>query len=112
MLEHPALEYPARVNGPERLFRTMTRIPKFDSEIYSEEIAPITSESEYDEVMSLMAEVEEGFQAYDEWSRENEASAWRGSKEINGILIKKACEHTSCPHTRCAKAVRVGGIEI
>lgn len=90
----------------------MTRISKFDSQVYSEEIAPVTSEREYDEVMSLMADDDEGFQAYEQWSAENEASAWRGSKEINGILIKKACEHTRCPHTRCVKAVRVGGIEI
>jgi hypothetical protein len=51
-------------------------------------------------------------QSYEQWSLENEASAWRGSKEINGILIKKACEHKNCPHTRCAKALRIGGIEI
>lgn len=89
----------------------MTSIPKFDSEIYSEELYSVT-ESEYDEVMSLMAEDEIGWQGYDDWSRENEESAWRGSKEINGILIKKACEHTSCPHMQCAKAVRLGGIEI
>jgi hypothetical protein len=90
----------------------MTSISKFDSQIYSEEIAPVTSEREYDETMSLMAEDDSAWQAYEEWSRENEASAWRGSKEINGILIKKACEHRDCPHTRCAKALRVGGIEI
>lgn len=90
----------------------MESISKFDSQIYSEEFAPVTSEREYDEVMSLMADNEEGFQAYDEWSRENEASAWRGSKQINGILIKKACEHTSCPHTRCARGLRIGGIEL
>ena len=94
----------------------MKSISKFDSQIYSEEIAPLTSEREHDEVMSLMAEDDSAWQAYDEWSRENEASAWRGSKAVNTphgqILIKKACEHRDCPHTRCAKAVRVGGIEI
>jgi hypothetical protein len=26
------------------------------------------------------------------------AAAWRGPKEISGILIKKACEHTQCNH--------------
>jgi len=94
----------------------MTSISKFYLQIYSEEIAPVTSEHEYDEVMSLMAEDDEGFQAYEEWSRENEESAWRGSKAFNTphgqVLIKKACQHRDCPHTRCAKAVRVGGIEI
>jgi hypothetical protein len=89
----------------------MTSIPKFDSEIYSEELYTV-SESEYDEVMSLMAEDETGWQGYEVWSREQEQSAWQGSTEINGILIKKACEHTHCPHMQCAKAVRLGGIEI
>ena len=89
----------------------MTSIPKFDSEIYSEESYPVT-ESEYDEVMRLMAE-----EGYQEFSTEleqqlDEQEAWKSSKRFNEVLIKKACEHTSCPHTRCAKAVRVGGIEI
>jgi hypothetical protein len=91
----------------------MTSIQKFDSEIYSEEIYNITeSEYEYDEVMSLMAEDENSLQGYSDWSQELENEAWLGSKECKGILIKKACEHTNCPHTRCAKAVRIGGIEI
>lgn len=89
----------------------MTSIQKFDSEIYSEELYTV-SESEYDEVMSLMAEDESGLQGYVVWSREQEQSVWQGSKELNGILIKKACEHKHCPHTQCAKAVRIGGIEI
>ena len=89
----------------------MTSIQKFDSEIYSEEIYNIT-ESEYDSVMRLMAEDENGLQGYSEWSQELENQAWQGSKEYKGILIKKACEHRNCPHARCAKAVRIGGIEI
>jgi hypothetical protein len=43
----------------------MTSIPKFDSNVYSEELFAV-SESEYDEVMSLMAE--DDFQGYVEWS--------------------------------------------
>src|SRR5688500_2322329 len=82
----------------------MTSIPKLDSEIYSEELYAVT-ESQYDEVISLMAEDEPGWQGYEDWSRENEESAWHGSKERNGILIKKACEHTHCPHTRCARSM-------
>jgi len=89
----------------------MTSISKFDSEIYSEELYTVT-ESEYDEVMSLMAEDESGWQGYEDWRRENEESAWQGSTEINGVLIKKQCEHTHCPHTRCARSLRMGGIEI
>ena len=89
----------------------MRSISKFDSEIYSEELYAV-SESEYDEVMSLMAEDESGWQGYEDWSRKNEESAWLGSTEINEILIKKQCEHTHCPHTRCARTQRMGGIEI
>ena len=89
----------------------MTSIQKFDSEIYSEELYTIT-ETEYDEVMSLMAEDETGWQGYEDWSREQEQSAWQGSKEINGILIKKACEHTQCSQFNCERGLRLGGIEI
>ena len=88
----------------------MTTLTKFDLEIYSEEIYGI-AEAEYDEVMAASA-LDDGWQGYEVWSREDEESAWQGSKEINGILIKKQCEHIKCPHTRCAKAVRVGGVEI
>jgi hypothetical protein len=89
----------------------MTSIPKFDSEIYSEESYPVT-ESEYDEVMRLMAE--EGYLEFSIGLEQelDEQEAWKGSKRFNEVLIKKACEHTSCPHTRCVKAVRLGGIEI
>jgi hypothetical protein len=89
----------------------MTSILNFESEIYSEELYTVT-ESEYDEVMSLMAEDETSLQGYSEWSQELENEAWKGSKEFKGILIKKACEHRNCTHIRCAKAVRIGGIEI
>jgi hypothetical protein len=42
----------------------------------------------------------------------DEQEAWKGSKEFSGILIKKACKHLDCPHTRCVKSLRVGGIEV
>ena len=89
----------------------MSGYTKFDSEIYSEESYPVT-ESEHDEVMRLMAE-----EGYHDFSLEleqqlDEQEAWQGSKQINEILIKKACEHSDCPHTRCVKSLRVGGIEI
>ena len=86
-------------------------ISNFDVNVYSEELHQV-SEAEHDEVMSLMAQDESGWQGYGDWSRENEESAWKGSAEINEILIKKACEHTICPHTRCARSQRIGGIEI
>ncbi|MFL6276200.1 MAG: hypothetical protein ACJ74G_13510 [Blastocatellia bacterium] len=88
----------------------MSGYNKFDSESYSEESYPIT-ESEQDEVMRLMAE-----EGYHDWSEqldsELEASAWRGSKLIGGILIKKACGHSTCSHFNCERGLRIGGIEI
>ena len=87
----------------------MTGYNKFDSERYSEELFPII-EAEHD---ATMAEMWEG---YDEWSEqlesELEASAWRGSQAINGILIKKACEHSSCSHFKCERGLRIGGFEL
>ena len=89
----------------------MSEYNKFESEIYSEESYPVT-ESEYDEVMRLMAD-----EGYHDFSTEleqqlDEQQAWQGSKQFSEVLIKKACEHTNCPHTQCARSVRVGGIEI
>jgi hypothetical protein len=89
----------------------MTSILNFESNVYSEELYSVT-EQEFDEVMQAIAEESQGFQGYGEWSQEIEIEAWKGSKEVSGLLIKKACEHSTCPHTRCAKAVRIGGIEI
>jgi len=88
----------------------MTSILNFESNVYSEELYSFT-EQEFNDVMQASA-VDEGWQGYSEWSQELERIAWKGSKDFSGILIKKACEHTSCPHTQCAKAIRIGGIEI
>jgi hypothetical protein len=52
------------------------------------------------------------FEGYSEWSADLEEAAWNGAQTINSILIKKACEHTSCPHTQCERGLRLGGIEI
>ena len=89
----------------------MSEYTKFDSEIYSEESYLVT-ESDYDEVMRLMAD--EGYQDFSiELEQQlDEEQAWQGSKQVSGILIKKACEHSDCPHTRCARSLRLGGIEI
>jgi uncharacterized protein YozE (UPF0346 family) len=89
----------------------MSGYTKFDAEIYSEESYPVT-ESEYDEVMRMMAD-----EGCHEFSTEleqhlDEQHAWQGSKQLSGILIKKACEHSTCPHIRCARGLRLGGIEI
>ncbi len=45
----------------------MSGYTKFDSEIYSEELQPVT-EQEHDEVMQMMAEGGEGWQGYGQWS--------------------------------------------
>jgi len=89
----------------------MTSIQKFDTEIYSEELHQV-SEAEHDEVMMLMAEEEDGWQGYSEFSADLEEAAWGGSKEFNGVLVKKQCEHKDCSHFRCEKNLRLGGIEI
>ena len=80
----------------------------FLSERYSEEFYGITEE-EHDAVRAEMSA------DYDESSThlaQDEYEAWRGSNLVGDILIKKACEHTSCPHTRCERGLRIGGIEI
>jgi hypothetical protein len=88
----------------------MSGYTRFDAEIYSAESYPIT-ESEHDEVIRLMAE-----EGYHDWSeqleKELEEKAWRGSKLISGILIKKACEHIPCSHFKCERGLRIGGIEV
>jgi hypothetical protein len=88
----------------------MSEYTKFDSEIYSEELFIVT-ESEHDEVMRFMAE-----EGYHEWSEELESqleeSAWRGAKQVSGVLIKKACEHPSCSHFKCERGLRMGGMEL
>ena len=83
----------------------MSGYTKFDSEIYSEELYSLT-ESEYAEVMA------DDWQGYSEWSTEIEANAWRGSKQVGQLLIKKACEHKACGHFKCERDVRIGGIAI
>jgi hypothetical protein len=87
----------------------MSEYTKFDSEIYSEELYPI-SEAEHDAVMAEM------WEGYDDWSQELEQSAeretWRGAKNVSGVLIKKACEHPTCSHFKCERGLRIGGFEL
>jgi hypothetical protein len=89
----------------------MSEYNTFFENVYSDEFIPDHLE-DIEDVQRLMAE--EGYLEFSiELEQElDEQEAWKGSKQFNEVLIKKACEHTSCPHTRCAKAVRVGGIEI
>ena len=89
----------------------MSEYNKFLDHVYSDELIQIDPD-EFDEVQRLMAE-----EGYSDFSIEleqqlDEQEAWQGSKQVQGILIKKACEHSTCPHTRCVKSLRIGGIEI
>jgi hypothetical protein len=82
----------------------MSGYNKFLDHVYSDELSQIDPE----EINLLMDE-----EGYQEWSEQlEEQEAWKGAKEFSGILIKEACEHRDCPHTKCVKSIRLGGIEI
>jgi len=88
----------------------------FTANVYSEELYHVT-ESEHDEVMTLMAEPEPEWDGYEDWSEDLEAAAWQGSLPAQTphgeILIKRACEHSTCPHTECLRSdLRLGGIAV
>jgi hypothetical protein len=88
----------------------MTSISNFESNVYSEELHTV-SESEYDEVMSLMAEESTGFEGYGEWSQELEQGEI--VKTSHGpILINRDCIHKECTTTRCMKGATYQGIAI
>ena len=89
----------------------MSEYNKFLDHVYSDELITVDPD-EFDEVQQLMAE-----EGHHDFSIEleqqlDEQEAWKSSKQFNEVLIKKACEHSDCPHTRCAKSQRIGGIEI
>jgi len=89
----------------------MSEYNTFLENVYSDELIFVAPD-EFDEVNRIMAE-----EGYLDFSLEleqqlDEQQAWQGSKHLSGILIKKACEHSDCPHTRCARSLRLGGIEI
>ena len=85
----------------------MSEYNKFDAEIYSEELFSVT-EAEHDAVMAEM------WEGYEEWSEELESQldAWRGAKNVAGVLIKKACEHPACSHYKCERGLRRGGMDL
>jgi hypothetical protein len=85
-------------------------IHNFESNVYSEEIYPV-SESDYNEVMSLMAEDDSAFEGYGEWSQESEQGQIVETRH-GAILINKDCAHASCHTTRCEKAQSYRGIQI
>ena len=88
----------------------------FDCNRHSEEINTVDPD-ELNEVNRLMAEPEPEWEGYGVWSEEVEAKAWEGAQPVatphGEILIKKACEHKSCPHTHCLRSdLRLGGIAV
>jgi len=82
----------------------MTSIPKFDSQIYSEELSSV-SESEYDEVMGLMAE--DDFTGYAEWSAGLESPVIAESENFVALANGKV-HHKPEPKSNG----RIAGIEI
>jgi hypothetical protein len=88
----------------------MTSISNFESNVYSEELH-IVSESEYDEVMQMMADESNDFEGYGEWSQELEQGQIVNTPN-GAILINKECSHATCRTTRCDKAQSYRGIAI
>ena len=89
----------------------MSKYNKFLENVYSDELITVDPD-EFDEVQQMMAD-----EGYHDFSIEleqqlDEQQAWQGSKQLSEVLIKKACEHITCPHIRCARSLRLGGIEI
>jgi hypothetical protein len=95
----------------------MKSIDAFSANVYSEELAAV-SESEYDEVMGLMATGD--FDGYSEWSAAVEQAEFEREQERLGtvstqygaMLLKRECTHKACTTTRCSRAQSYGGIQI
>jgi hypothetical protein len=97
----------------------MTRLPKYLSEVYSEEHYPsLPTEEEYNEVIASSLD-DERWQGYSEWSDSLEQSEFERELERratvatrNGpMLIKAECAHKGCGFT-CKRARRIGGIDV
>ena len=89
----------------------MSEYNTFLENVYSDKQTPDWIDDVKD-VQRMMAE--EGYHEFciELEQRLDEQAAWNGSKSVSGLLIKKACEHLDCPHTRCERSIRVGGIEV
>ena len=87
----------------------MGSLNTFDFNVYSDEQFSF-NEEEYASVMADAARVIE--QAANKPQQTTATGAWKGSKQVSGILIKKACEHPRCGHYRCERGLRIEGIEI
>jgi hypothetical protein len=86
----------------------MTSISNFESNVYSEELQGVT-ETEFDEVMQMMAD--DDFGGYGEWSQELEQGTITDTPQ-GPILINRDCAHKECTTTRCLKGASYQGIAI
>ena len=77
----------------------MSEYTKFDSEIYSEDLQPVT-EQEFDEVQAMIAAESDGWQGYGEWSAELESE--------NFIVRNGKVEYKPQPPS----LGRIGGFEL
>jgi hypothetical protein len=84
----------------------MASLNQFESNVYSEELASVT-ESEYDEVMKLMAEEGAEFEGYAEWSQSLESAVVNESENFIATADGKV-HHKPEPKTNG----RYQGIEI
>ena len=105
MLETPGALIQAADDGSKRN-NTMTSINNFETNVYSEELANIT-ESEYDEVMSLMAEDDSAFEGYSEWSASLDSQVVNESENFIATADGRV-HHKPQPKSNG----RIGGIEI
>jgi hypothetical protein len=104
-----AFNFQAAVNGSKGCY-PMTSISNFESNVYSEEIYSV-SESDYNEVMQMMADESNDFEGYGEWSQELEQGQVIVT-EHGPILINRDCSHKECTTTRCMKGASYQGIAI
>jgi hypothetical protein len=81
----------------------MSGYNKFDSEIHSEELQPV-SEAEYDEVMAMIAAESEGFDGYSEWSGQLDES----HASENFVVRDGKVYHKPEPKSQG----RIGGVEL
>ena len=106
----------------------MSGYTKFDSEIYSEEIYPV-SEQEYDEAMAASTVEDDGWRGYGEWAASLEETERAAALEQyayehelerkvvantprGAILIKRDCNHRECRSSRCDREIQVQGVAI
>ena len=81
----------------------MSGYNKFDAEIYSEELQPV-SEAEYDELMAMIAAESEGLEGYGDWSAQLDESL----ASENFVVRDGKVYHKPEPKSQG----RVGGIEL